>query len=138
MSNWVSTEVLWRQKKLQVQTIEKFISLANKLFKLHNYNTLLAVLGGLTAFPGLNFLHFCLATVLIAVQRLVSTWKNVSKKRMKKFEALNNLMSARNNYKNLRGDIEMCLKNKCPLVPYLGKRKSPNETITFPFFFPSS
>ena len=53
--------------------VNKFISIASKLKKMHNYNTLMAIVSGLN---------------MAVVQRLRKTWAGVKKKRVRKLAAL--------------------------------------------------
>lgn len=53
--------------------MNKFISIASKLKKMHNYNTLMAIVSGLN---------------MAVVQRLRKTWAGVKKKRVRKLAAL--------------------------------------------------
>jgi len=69
---------------------------------LNNFNSVLEIVSGLN--------HF-------AVQRLKLAWEAVSEKSMRDFQALDELMSSKNNFKNYQEELKT---RKPPSVPYIG------------------
>jgi hypothetical protein len=103
ISYWVATEIVSR-KDLQEQklVLEKIIRVAKRLEALNNFDSLLAVLSGLSN-P--------------AVFRLTQLWNEISDRSLKDFKSLEELMSPANNFKNYNEEL---MSRKPPILPYLG------------------
>lgn len=98
---WVASE-LCAVSNLQKRIIvmERFIQIAKNLFKLQNYNDLIAVMSGLNTIP---------------IYRLKKTWAGASKEMIAKFRDLEARMSPENNYKQYRA-IEFAAKGD--MIPF--------------------
>ncbi|KAJ1967932.1 hypothetical protein H4R34_006335, partial [Dimargaris verticillata] len=103
---WVASKVLSQADMPQrVRMITYFIDIANELLKLHNFNTLMAVLGGLNS---------------TALYRLNRTRTQVEKQfpdHWKRWECLNAIMSADKSYRCYRTLLQ---QSPLPCIPYLG------------------
>jgi hypothetical protein len=72
VSQWVASEIVTAASpKRQKETIEKFIKIADKLFKLRNFNSLVAITSGLNS---------------ASIQRLKSLWDSLSSHTRATFE----------------------------------------------------
>eukprot|EP01137_Pigoraptor_chileana_P015860 Opistho-2@5463 len=98
---WVVTEIcITRQVNKRVLVVKKFIKMAKYLRAANNFNSLFAVLSGLSN---------------VSVSRLVGTWEKVPHKYIELFEELNSLMDPSRNMKSYR----MLLINATPpLIPF--------------------
>ena len=103
MSFWVATTVLAaKDKDAQVKTIGRFIKAAKKLWKKYsNFNSLMAVLSGLSIHP---------------IQRLTATWEALSERKLELKNRMSGLMSASSNFKKYR-DLLVTLTEA--RIPYL-------------------
>jgi len=103
VSQWAATEVVMAHPSRQrIAVIEKLIQLAQKCAELRNYNSLMEILGGLNRG---------------SVQRMKKAWEAVSQSSRETFQALNNLVDPRRNYKNYRDQLK---RNVVPCLPYVG------------------
>jgi len=71
----------------RADTIQRFIEIASKLYKMDNYNALVEIIKGLRSDP---------------IKRLSNTWKHISSKYIKSFDKFNSLTSDENNFMNIR------------------------------------
>ncbi|XWV26975.1 guanine nucleotide exchange factor [Tupanvirus soda lake] len=101
-SNMVPNEVLVKneKKKARIKTIKKFISIANKFLRTHNYEAAFGIIAGL------NYR---------AIQRIKDLWQP-HKKYYKSFQYLENIISSEHNYDFYR----KLIKNKNKYIPYIG------------------
>jgi len=103
ISGWVSTEIVMLQSpKLRAVAIERFIQLGQKLLELRNFDSLLAVISGLS--------HN-------SVSRLKKTWPLVGQPSTDAFDDLNVLVDTKKNYMSYRDTLK---KASLPAVPYAG------------------
>jgi len=101
VARWVATEIVIRKnRKKRVALIERFIEIAKKCDSLNNFETMFAILSGLTN---------------SSVQRMKKTWSSVSDKYMKEFQTLNSLFDIGQNFKCYRN--ELCLRKR-PVIPH--------------------
>lgn len=103
VSFWVATEIVMKTDiKDRVVALKKFISVAEALAQMNNFNGVMEVIAGLNLF---------------AVERLRNTWAQIPSKMEQIVKDLNALMENRGNYKEYRNSLKGC---KGPAVPYLG------------------
>eukprot|EP01102_Stenamoeba_stenopodia_P023215 TRINITY_DN9920_c0_g1_i2.p1 TRINITY_DN9920_c0_g1~~TRINITY_DN9920_c0_g1_i2.p1 ORF type:complete len:887 (+),score=262.77 TRINITY_DN9920_c0_g1_i2:248-2908(+) len=88
--------------KERAKKIERFITIAQHLRELHNYNAVQEILAGLTASP---------------VHRLKKTWATMDPKLVEQFEVLKKLMSSDGNFEAFRTALH---SESPPSIPYLG------------------
>jgi len=100
---WVTTEVITRNGKDQIETLEKMIKIAWKCRKLNNYNGVMEVLSGLNN-------H--------SIQRLKKLWNSILEKYRKKFQMLDELMNPFSNFKNYNNEINE--KSLQAVLPHFG------------------
>jgi hypothetical protein len=102
----VCTEIV-HEKTIQgrAKAIGSYIQLADKCYKLHNYNSMKAVISGLQS---------------QAIYRLKRSWNHVTSKRKKKFEKLSNLLCDLNNVELLKHEMSVNLQSDVCCIPYLG------------------
>jgi hypothetical protein len=102
ISNWVATLVLIADsERKRVHAIKFFISVADELFRMQNFEVSSSVIGGLQAAP---------------VDRLRATWSSVSASRMQRYEALRTVFSGKNNWRAYR---EVLAAASAPAVPLI-------------------
>jgi len=102
-SYWVSTEIVTiADQKDRANAIKKFITIAEHLRELGNYNGVMEIIGGLNSF---------------VVSRLQNTWALVPQRFVTAFSDLNQLMESRSNYRDYRISMK---ERRGPVVPYLG------------------
>jgi len=102
LTRWVATEILQAELlKERQRIICHFILLCEKLKDLQNYNGLMAIYTGLYQFP---------------IQRLKSTWKSINFIYLRKWRAIEELMSPMRNFRELR---ELQAKASPPKIPCL-------------------
>lgn len=102
LSQWVQCMVLNRTTPAQrAEVIVKFINVAQKLRSLQNFNTLMAVVGGLT--------HSALA-------RLNKTNSCLSSDTQKLLMELTELLSTNNNFSNYRREYQQCIGFRVPIL----------------------
>jgi len=102
VSYWVATEIVMQtEAKPREKTVRKFISVAEHLRELNNFNGVMEIIGGLNLWP---------------VQRLKQTWEEVGSMKGT-IDKLDNLMENKQNYKVYRSALAGA---KAPLLPYLG------------------
>ncbi|ELR24733.1 aimless RasGEF, putative [Acanthamoeba castellanii str. Neff] len=100
---WVATSIVTQERiKDRVKTMEYFVRTAKHLYRLKNFNTLVALLAGLRS---------------ESVYRLTFTRAEISRKSEKMLENLNRLMRADSSYKTYR---EALGQSAPPCIPYLG------------------
>ncbi|KAL9642462.1 hypothetical protein ABK040_011030 [Willaertia magna] len=101
---WVATEILMAEDlKERAFILKRFIKLAAKCQKIHNYNTLYDIVAGINSNP---------------IHRLKKTWELVPEKWITKFQELLTLTSPKKSYSALREALE---KNADQTVlPYIG------------------
>ena len=100
---WVASEIV-NQSKLEARVgiVVKMIEIAERCEQIHNYQTLMEILVGLSMGP---------------VSRLTQTWEAVPKEKLTLFQKLQSLIDNRKNYNNYR----MVLKDApLPCFPYVG------------------
>jgi len=103
VSMWLATTVLLAEKTQQrLKIFEKMIDIANQLFNLNNFNTLMSIIAGLNLTP---------------IHRLKKTTSKISNDRKKILEKLHQLMSPDAAYKNYRSALK---SSSAPFLPYLG------------------
>ncbi|KAJ1973333.1 hypothetical protein H4R35_004175 [Dimargaris xerosporica] len=103
---WVSSKVLSQADLPQrVRMITYFIDIADELLKLHNFNTLMAVLGGLNG------------TALYRLNRTRAQVEAQFPEHWKRWECLNTIMSADKSYRCYRTLLQ---QSPLPCIPYLG------------------
>lgn len=102
VSQWVQLMVLSRPTaQLRAEVFTKFIHVAQSLHLMHNYNTLMAVVGGL-----------CHSSI----SRLKDTTSHVSSEVTKVLNEMTDLLSSRRNYDNYRQAYHKCTGFKIPIV----------------------
>lgn len=102
---WVVCNVLREYTMLKrADIIEKFIDTAEKLYEIHSYNTMLAVVGGLN--------HF-------SVKRLYQTWSKVDKAKRENLDKWTNFFSMDSNYGAYRQRVQQ-IENDVFQQPVLG------------------
>ena len=103
LSKWVATQVVvCTTPKMRAKVITHFIHVLLKLVNIDNYNTLMAVLSGLSN---------------TAVSRLHKSWAKVSSRTEKALRKLETLMSPSHNYGRYRSVVSNLSP---PAVPFLG------------------
>ena len=106
LSFWVIEEILsYDYANDRAKIIEKFIDIANELKNLNNFNDCMSMISGLGQ---------------MLITQLVKTWKSVSSSQNKVYLKIKKLLSFENNYKNLREQIDKCVKQKIPFIPFMG------------------
>jgi len=102
-AKWVSFSIVNEEKLTdRVKVFSKFIEIGEWCHKLHNYNTLMAIIAGLT--------H-------TAVHRLKDTKANLPTQHVQTLESLTTLMSSTKSYQAYRQDQRAC---SAPSLPYIG------------------
>ncbi|XP_074087249.1 RAS guanyl-releasing protein 2 isoform X3 [Macrotis lagotis] len=102
VSQWVQLMVLSKPTAPQrAQAITHFIHVAEKLLQLQNFNTLMAVVGGLS--------HS-------SISRLKETHSHVSPDTVKLWEGLTELVTATGNYSNYRRRLAACVGFRFPIL----------------------
>jgi len=105
VSFWVATQVVTCPSvKHQTMVIRKFIKIAYKLYKFHNYNSLMQILSGLHN---------------VSVSRLRSAWAGLPGNALDKFKKIDDFMSANNNFQQYRDTLNDLLQHKTAALPYL-------------------
>eukprot|EP00029_Vermamoeba_vermiformis_P013775 TRINITY_DN86_c0_g1_i2.p1 TRINITY_DN86_c0_g1~~TRINITY_DN86_c0_g1_i2.p1 ORF type:complete len:1492 (-),score=517.32 TRINITY_DN86_c0_g1_i2:58-4485(-) len=104
LSAWVTTDVV-REENLdnRAKKITKFIEIAQELRNLRNFNSLMAIVSGLSAY---------------SVSRLRKTWELVPMPLKSTFSDLVTLVNDNRSYKNLRAACGQAQGQ--PVLPYLG------------------
>ncbi|XP_068577657.1 RAS guanyl-releasing protein 1-like isoform X1 [Cebidichthys violaceus] len=102
ISQWVQLMVLSRPTaQLRAEVFTKFIHVAKNLHLMHNYNTLMAVVGGL-----------CHSSI----SRLKDTTSNVPSEVTKVLNEMTDLLSSCRNYDNYRQAYNKCTGFKIPIL----------------------
>ncbi|XP_058471037.1 RAS guanyl-releasing protein 1-like isoform X1 [Solea solea] len=102
VSQWVQLMVLSRPTaQLRAEVFTKFIHVAQSLHVMHNYNTLMAVVGGL-----------CHSSI----SRLKDTTSHVSSEVTKALNEMTDLLSSCRNFDNYRQAYSRCTGFKIPIV----------------------
>ncbi|KAG8429532.1 hypothetical protein GDO86_020563 [Hymenochirus boettgeri] len=102
ISQWVQLMVLSRPTpQLRAEVLTKFIHVAQKLYQLQNFNTLMAVIGGL-----------CHSSI----SRLKDTTSHVSHDVTKVLNEMTELLSSCRNYDNYRRVYNECSSFKIPIL----------------------
>jgi len=105
VSFWVATQVVMSSSvKHQTMTIRKFIKVAYKLFRFHNYNSLMQILSGLHN---------------VSVNRLKPAWAALPGNAQDKFKKMNEFMSADQNFQQYREVMNELSHSRTPAIPYL-------------------
>lgn len=104
VSYWVATEVcFFADIRIRVQTVEKCIQLACELYKLRNYNSLMAVVSGLNS---------------SSVRRLKMTWSRVRNKFLYKLYKLERLLHPKLNFSLYRSILRL-REYPIPAISYI-------------------
>jgi hypothetical protein len=98
----IATEILVPDIKARAKALSSWIKVAEECRKLNNFNTLMEILAALG---------------MTSVSRLKRTWKELSDKARDLHQALEDLMSSLQNYKNYRQELD---SQSRPILPYLG------------------
>lgn len=102
ISQWIQCMVLSRHTPRQrAEVITKFVEVAKRLRRLKNFNTLMAVVGGLT--------HSCLA-------RLRQTYAHVSSETQKTISEMTELLTSASNFTNYRKALQEAKGFKIPIL----------------------
>lgn len=102
ISQWIQCMVLSRHTPRQrAEVITKFVEVAKRLRRLRNFNTLMAVVGGLT--------HSCLA-------RLRQTYAHVSCETQKTISEMTELLTSASNFSNYRKALQEAKGFKIPIL----------------------
>ncbi|XP_061140658.1 ras guanyl-releasing protein 3 isoform X2 [Syngnathus typhle] len=102
VSQWVQLMVLSKLTPLtRAEVITKYIRVAQKLLQLHNFNTLMAVVGGLS--------HS-------SISRLKETQSYLSAEVVKMWRQMTELVSSNNNYSYYRKAFSECQGFKIPIL----------------------
>ncbi|XP_013914386.1 PREDICTED: ras guanyl-releasing protein 3 isoform X1 [Thamnophis sirtalis] len=102
ISKWVQLMVLSKPTPQQrAEVITKFINVAQKLLQLQNFNTLMAVVGGLS--------HS-------SISRLKETHSYLSSEVTKDWDEMTELVSSNGNYCNYRKTFADCVNFKIPIL----------------------
>lgn len=102
-SNWIGSLLLQTSDLAErIETLEKFVEVAERLFELNNFNGVFAVCSGL-----------CLASVY----RLKKTWNGIGEGHKQKYQKLHRLISRDKNFAEIRTKIKNV---KPPCIPYIG------------------
>ncbi|XP_061598892.1 RAS guanyl-releasing protein 1-like isoform X1 [Cololabis saira] len=117
ISQWVQLMVLSRPTaQLRAEVFTKFIHVAQCLHVMHNYNTLMAVVGGL-----------CHSSI----SRLKDTTSNVPNEVTKDLNEMTDLLSSCRNFDNYRQAYSRCTGFKIPILGvYLKDLISVNEAMS--------
>jgi len=103
VSYWVATEIVMQSSlKDRVTILKKFISVAENLRDMNNFNGVMEIIAGINMW---------------AVTRLKNTWEQLPRPSQESVEKLNDLMSTQTNYKNYRAALKTV---RMPVLPYLG------------------
>ncbi len=100
---WVASEIV-NQSRLEnrVAAMVKMIEIAERCEQIHNFQTLMEILVGLSMGP---------------VSRLTQTWEAVPKEKLALFQRLQHLIDNRKNYNNYRLVLK---ESPLPCFPYVG------------------
>jgi hypothetical protein len=100
---WVASEIV-NQSRMEhrVAAIAKIIEIAERCEQIHNFQTLMEILVGLSMGP---------------VSRLTQTWEAVPKEKLALFQRLQHLIDNRKNYNNYRLVLK---ESPLPCFPYVG------------------
>ena len=105
-SFFIIEEILsYNTKENRAKSIEKFISIANILKKLNNFNDCMSIVAALN--------HRI-------IKGLKKTWKCLSSSTISQFNLIKQFISFEDNYKLLRTQQEDSIKTKQPFLPFLG------------------
>jgi hypothetical protein len=103
ITRWITTEIVSEEKiRNRVKRYMKFIKIAQALRQMHNYHTLMAILGGLNEGP---------------VYRLKFTKAELPPKFQQAVQELQNIMSADGSYNAYRLELAAATP---PCIPYIG------------------
>lgn len=103
LSFWVASMILWLETvEERCKMIEKFITIADHVYRLNNFSTLMGILAGLN---------------MSSVTRLKKTFNEIPPTHMQNFVNLEKLMSFQSSYKTYRQALHKCTP---PLLPYIG------------------
>ena len=106
LSFWVSRTVCeGATLDERVGILKQHLTLAELCLRLCNYNSLMAILGGLNN---------------AAVQRLKQTWGALQLPYQKLWTRMNSLMESRSNYAKYRATVDEALNTNTPIIPFLG------------------
>eukprot|EP01132_Coremiostelium_polycephalum_P004650 gene4650-5809_t len=102
VSYWVATEILLSTNiKHRATVLKRFITIAEILRQLNNWNTLMGIMLGLN---------------LGSIQRLKKTWESLPKNMLELFQTLTNITNERQNYANYRKAMS---SNTYPCLPFM-------------------
>lgn len=105
LSNWVVYKIVsCLHFDLRVKLLRRFISLAQHLLRMNNFNGSMSIVSGLFN---------------AAVVRLKHTWAAIGEEFRERFEILKKFSASEKNYAVLRTQLQSSCGNPC--VPYLGK-----------------
>lgn len=101
---WVIEEILsYDRSSMRALVVEKFILIANELYNMNNYNDLVNIISALNSLP---------------IRKLNKTFSKTNKELLVQYTQLSNICDSKNEYFNLRQQIQSS-KGK-PCVPFLG------------------
>ncbi|PVU88522.1 hypothetical protein BB561_005804 [Smittium simulii] len=103
ITHYITSKILEEQViENRVSILSYFISLAEQLWTLNNYNSLVSVIGAIQSTP---------------IQRLTKTWKILPAKSLNAFESIKSIMKSSRNYSTYREAIQ---KSSPPSIPFIG------------------
>ncbi|KAI9352578.1 ras guanine nucleotide exchange factor domain-containing protein [Obelidium mucronatum] len=125
ISAWVVTRVLMGKKpKSRAKMIFKFVEVAQELRRLNNFNTLMAVLSGLTSTPIHRLKQtqsvLQLANPLQHQQQQHEKSDAEQQRCIQTLRDLSNLMSPDKSFANYRSALKSVAESGEPCIPYLG------------------
>merc|ERR1712100_509033 len=105
LTQWISQCILIDGTKARAKRIQKFISIAQRLLRQNNFQTMMAVISGLE---------------VIHISRLKKSWELVSQQSKQIFDEMKSLMDSKNNFSHCRKALDSVLQN--------------SETFAIPYF----
>jgi len=102
---WVATQIVSATSSDRDAVLARFIEAAENCYQLHNFNTTMEILAGLS---------------MSAVSRLKDTWEALPQTTVDSFKTLENIMKPIKNYQLYRDRLRELRSQGTPLLPYLG------------------
>eukprot|EP01119_Soliformovum_irregulare_P008636 TRINITY_DN2173_c0_g2_i1.p1 TRINITY_DN2173_c0_g2~~TRINITY_DN2173_c0_g2_i1.p1 ORF type:complete len:1338 (+),score=458.05 TRINITY_DN2173_c0_g2_i1:150-4016(+) len=104
-SFWVASLILsYQTEKERANVITKLLVIGSHLRELHNYNTLMGLIAGMS---------------MSAIMRMKKSWSQVPQSAMAGLQSLHVLFDPSNSFKNYRSDLTLNM-TKGAVLPYLG------------------